>query len=205
MSSARMVYGDALDTLFGTMNPTPAGRIRTVEQRGTVDLGGGRRLDSHYSPGHAKHHVGLIDSVSGDLYVGDAAGVYIPETGDLRPATPPPDFDLDTALASIRMFASLRPQRLLFSHYGPVADVDETLARSAEEIRLWVEETRAARGAGLDFDHAVAMVHERTRERYAALGPAADPALTAKFETLSSTASSVAGIVHWLDHTPQPS
>jgi glyoxylase-like metal-dependent hydrolase (beta-lactamase superfamily II) len=199
MSSARMVYGDALDTLFGTMNPTPAERIRTVEERGTVDLGGGRRLDSHYSPGHARHHVGLIDSVSGDLYVGDAAGVYIPETADLRPATPPPDFDLDTALASLRMFRSLRPQRLLFSHYGPVPDVAEALARSAEEIRLWAEETKAARGAGLDFDHAVAMVHERTRERYAALGPDADPALAAKFETLSSTASSVAGIMHWLD------
>ena len=204
MSSARMVYGDALDTLFGAMNPTPAERIRTVEERGTVDLGGGRRLDSHYSPGHAKHHVGLIDSVSGDLYVGDAAGVYIPETADLRPATPPPDFDLDTALGSVRMFASLRPQRLLFSHYGPVPDVEETLARSAEELQLWVEETKAARGAGLDFDHTVALVHQRTRERYKALGPDADPALAAKFETLSSTASSVAGIVHWLDSTPQP-
>ena len=203
MSSARMVYGDALDTLFGTMNPTPAGRIRTVGERGTVDLGGGRRLDSHYSPGHAKHHVGLIDSVSGDLYVGDAAGVYIPETGDLRPATPPPDFDLDTALRSVRMFAALRAERLLFSHYGPVADVAETLARSAEEIRLWAAETRAAQGAGLDFDHAVAMVHERTRERYAALGPDADPAIAAKFEMLSSTASSVAGIAAWLESTGQ--
>ena len=98
MASARMVYGSALDGLFGEMAPTPADRIRPVEERGTIDLGGGRRLDSHYSPGHAKHHVGLIDSVSGDLYVGDAAGVYIPETADLRPATPPPDFDLATAL-----------------------------------------------------------------------------------------------------------
>src|ERR1039457_2987992 len=105
MASARMVYGSALDRLFGEMAPTPAARIRTVEERGTIDLGGGRRLDSHYSPGHAKHHVGLIDSVSGDRYVGDAAGVYIPETADLRPATPPPDFDLATALESLRIFA----------------------------------------------------------------------------------------------------
>src|SRR5215472_7718114 len=92
MASARMVYGDELDLLFGELAPTPAERIRAVERTGAVDLGGGRRLDSHYSPGHAKHHVGLIDSVSGDLYVGDAAGIYIPETGDMRPATPPPDF-----------------------------------------------------------------------------------------------------------------
>jgi glyoxylase-like metal-dependent hydrolase (beta-lactamase superfamily II) len=138
MASARMVYGDDLDWLFGTLAPTPAERIETVEDTGVVDLGGGRRLDSHYSPGHAKHHVGLLDSVSGDLYVGDAAGMYLPETGDLRAATPPPDFDLDTALNSVSLFGALRPQRLLFSHYGPVGDVPETLERSAEEIKVWV-------------------------------------------------------------------
>src|SRR5215831_4208859 len=115
MASARMVYGDALDVLFGRLAPVPADRIRSLDDVGTVDLGGGRRLDSHYSPGHAKHHVGLIDSASGDLYVGDAAGVYLPDTGDLRPATPPPDFDLSVALQSLRAFAALRPERLLFS------------------------------------------------------------------------------------------
>jgi glyoxylase-like metal-dependent hydrolase (beta-lactamase superfamily II) len=199
MSSARQVYGSALDRLFGAMHPTPAERIRAVSERGSIDLGGGRRLDSHYSPGHARHHIGLIDSSSGDLYVGDAAGMYVPETGDLRPGTPPPDFDLGTALASLRMFAALRPGQLLFSHYGPVRDVQDTLQRSAEEIQLWVEETRRARDAGLDLDHAVAMVHERTRQRYAALAPDADPELTAKVQTVSGTASSVAGIMHWLD------
>ena len=199
MASARMVYGDELDELFGTLAPTPPGRIRAVDGTGTIDLGGGRRLDSHYAPGHAKHHVGLIDSVSGDLYVGDAAGVYIQETADLRPATPPPDFDLDTALESLRMFAELRPVRLLFSHYGPVAAVRETLERSAEEIRLWVEETRRARRAGLDLDHAAAMVAERTKARYAILAEDADPALAAKFDRVSGTAANVAGIARWLD------
>ena len=199
MASARMVYGDELDELFGTLAPTPPGRIRAVDGTGTIDLGGGRRLDSHYAPGHAKHHVGLIDSVSGDLYVGDAAGVYIQETADLRPATPPPDFDLDTALESLRMFAALRPVRLLFSHYGPVAAVRETLERSAEEIRLWVEETRRAQRAGLDLDHAAAMVAERTKARYAILADDADPALAAKFDRVSGAAANVAGIARWLD------
>src|SRR6266702_1410379 len=201
MGSARRVYGDDLDWLFGELAPTPAGRIRAVGERGSVDLGGGRTLDSHYSPGHAKHHVGLIDSVSGDLYVGDAAGVFLPQTGDLRPATPPPDFDLDVALSSLRMFAALRPTRLLFSHYGPVGAVAEALDRSAEEIRLWVAETRRARQAGLDLDHAVAMVSERTRERYEVLAPDADPELAAKYNRVAGAPSNVSGIMHWLDKT----
>jgi len=199
MASARMVYGDELDELFGALAATPAGRTRAVGDTGTVDLGGGRRLDSHHAPGHAKHHIGLVDSVSGDLYVGDAAGVYIPETSDLRPATPPPDFDLAAALASLRVFAALRPARLLFSHYGPVDAVAETLDRSAEEIRLWVDETRRARNAGLGIDHAVAMVAERTRQRYAVLADGADPMLAAKFDRVSGAAANVAGIARWLD------
>jgi glyoxylase-like metal-dependent hydrolase (beta-lactamase superfamily II) len=204
MASARMVYGDALDVLFGTLAPVPADRIRSLDDVGTVDLGDGRRLDSHYSPGHARHHVGLIDSASGDLYVGDAAGVYIPETGDLRPATPPPDFDLDIALTSLRKFEALRPTRLLFSHYGPVDDVAAILDRSAEEITVWVEGTRQARAAGLDLDHAVAMVREQTLSRYAALRPDADPAVAAKFERISGAGANVNGIWHWLDKLEQP-
>lgn len=204
MASARRVYGDELDALFGTLAATPAERIRAVDGVGVVDLGGGRRLESHYAPGHAKHHVGLLDSVSGDLYVGDAAGIYIPETGDQRPATPPPDFDLDTAVASLRLFAGLSPARLLFSHYGPVSAVQVALNRSTDELRVWVDETKRAHAAGLDLDHAVAMVAERTASRYRVLDPDADPDLAAKYNRIAGAASNVAGIMHWLDNPQSP-
>jgi glyoxylase-like metal-dependent hydrolase (beta-lactamase superfamily II) len=199
MASARMVWGTELDGLFGTLAPTPAERIRAVDLVGVVDLGGGRRLESHYSPGHARHHVGLVDSISGDLYVGDAAGLYIQETGDMRPATPPPDFDLEVALESLRMFAALQPTRLLFSHFGPVTAVDEALDTAAAEIRVWVEETRQARNAGLDLDHAAAMVAERTRQRYRVLSENGSAEVAAKYDRISSTAANVAGIMRWLD------
>jgi glyoxylase-like metal-dependent hydrolase (beta-lactamase superfamily II) len=199
MASARLVYGDALDSLFGELAPTPAERIRAVDETGSIDLGDGRRLDSHYAPGHAKHHVGLLDSASGDLYVGDAAGVYLPDTGDLRAATPPPDFDLDQALTSLRMFAALGPARLMFSHYGPVDEVSETLGRSADEILVWVEETRRAHGAGQDLDHAAAMVAERVKHRYAAFSDGADPSGARALDRISNTTANVAGIMHWLD------
>ncbi|MFI6315870.1 MBL fold metallo-hydrolase [Nonomuraea sp. NPDC050556] len=197
MASARMVWGDRLDTLFGELSPTDAERIVALGDTGAIDLGNGRTLSSHYAPGHAKHHVGLVDSATGDLYVGDAAGVYLPETGDLRPATPPPDFDLQTALNSIALFEALGPQRLLFSHYGPVDAVKETLERSAEELRVWVDLTKQAHSEGMDLDHAVAMVRDRTKERYAALQ--GDEEIAEQFELLSGAPSNVAGILHWLD------
>jgi glyoxylase-like metal-dependent hydrolase (beta-lactamase superfamily II) len=193
MASARAVYGSSLDRLFGTLAPVPSSRLVALEDEGSaVDLGGGRRLSAWYSPGHARHHVGLLDSLSGDLYVGDAAGVYIPSTGDLRPATPPPDFSLDTALRSLSLFKSLEPSRLLFSHYGPVTSVASILERSAEELQVWVSSTRAARGLGLDLDHAVAMVVEHTRSRYGELPPEFGT-------TIAGPEANVAGIMHWLD------
>ncbi len=201
-ASARMVYGDELDELFGELTAIPAERIRAVDRRDSIDLGGGRRLDTHHSPGHAKHHVGLIDSVSGDLYVGDAAGIYVQATGDMLPATPPPEFDLDVALESLRLFRSLQPTRLLFSHYGPVDAVDQTLQRSAEEIQVWVEATRAAKraGLGLNLDHAAAMVRERTRQRYAVMQ---DPEAAARYERTAPAAGNVAGILFWLGRSGQ--
>ncbi|WP_084773513.1 MBL fold metallo-hydrolase [Nonomuraea candida] len=197
MASARMVWGDRLDTLFGELSPTEAERIVALGDTGAIDLGNGRTLNSHYSPGHARHHVGLVDSATGDLYVGDAAGVYLPESGDVRPATPPPDFDLKTALDSIALFEALGPQRLLFSHYGPVDAVQETLERSAEELRIWVDLTRQARSEGMDLDHAVAMVRDRTKERYRA--SPSDEGAAEQLEILSGASSNVAGILHWLD------
>jgi glyoxylase-like metal-dependent hydrolase (beta-lactamase superfamily II) len=201
VASARRVFGSIMDTMFGDLKPTDAERVVALGDVGTIDLGGGRTLDAFHAPGHASHHVGLLDSQTGDLYTGDAAGVYIPETADVRPATPPPDFDLDLALASMDKMTQIQPRRLLFSHYGPVTAVDDVLGRSREELILWVELVRQARSAQLDLDHAVAMVAERTRStKLASLGPEAD----AKWEALSSTAANVVGISRWLDSTDGP-
>lgn len=197
VAGARHAYGPVFDQLFGEPLPIDAARVRAVEDTGTVDLGGGHRLESYHAPGHAKHHVGLLDSLTGDLYVGDAAGVYIPDTADLRPAAPPPDFDLDAALASLERFSALRPTRLLFTHFGPVDTVEETLARSAEELRLWVELVREARSKDLDVDHTVALVKERTQERYAALRER--PEVERRFEVLNSPSLNIDGIGRWLD------
>ena len=197
MSSARRVFGSVLDDVFGLLRPTDAARVKAIGAAGSVDLGAGRSLAAFHSPGHAQHHLGLVDSATGDLYVGDAAGVYVPETQDLRPATPPPDFDLELALHSIESFREIGSTRLLFSHFGPVDDVAQTLERSSEELRLWVELVREARGDALDLDHAVARVTERTAERYARY--LADADVVDKFDHLSSTAANIVGINRYLD------
>ncbi len=202
LSSARRVFGSVLDDVFGLLAPTDAQRIRSLGTSGTIDLGGGRRLDAFHAPGHASHHLGMVDSETGDLYVGDAAGIYVPETADVRPSTPPPDFDLDLACDSLDHFRAVQPARLLFSHFGPVTEVQSTLDRSEEELRLWVELAREARLDGLDLDHALTRVRERTAERYQAF--LADPARVARYEHLNADYSNLVGIMRWLDRVEEP-
>jgi glyoxylase-like metal-dependent hydrolase (beta-lactamase superfamily II) len=197
MNSARMVFGSVLDEVFGPLAATDANRIMTIGDSGEIDLGSGRTLQAFHSPGHASHHLGLIDSATGDLFVGDAAGIHVPETGELLPGTPPPEFDLDQAVTSLRLFRERQPQRLLFSHFGPVTEPTETLLRAEEEIRVWVDAVRDSRSAGLDLDHAVEMVRAKVAERAPLLR--ADPRVSEKFQHLNADRTNVVGISRWLD------
>ncbi len=199
VASAHRVFGPDMDRLFGDLLPTDAERITSLGDVGAIDLGDGRRLDTFHNPGHASHHVGLLDSLSGDLYTGDAAGVYIPETADVRPATPPPDFNLELALSSLRRMADARADRLLFSHFGAVTDIDTTLALSEAELHYWVEDVTAAYSSGIDIDHAVAMVKERDMARHPAYYE--NKQVQEKFEDLSSLRAQVDGVWRWLEQT----
>ena len=197
VASAHRVFGETMDRLFGDLRPTDATRITAIGAEGSIDLGDGRALAAFHNPGHASHHIGLVDSATGDLYTGDAAGVYVPETKDVRPATPPPDFDLTLTLNSLAAMRAMRPTRLLFSHFGPVTDIDETLDASVDELHAWVAAVRIARDLTPDVDHAIAMVAEQDRARHPRLYGDAD--VLAKQQELSGTAANVAGILRWLD------
>ncbi len=197
VASAHRIFGADMDRLFGDLRPVPQERLIVLGETGVIDLGDGRELRAFHNPGHASHHVGLLDSLSGDLYTGDAAGVYVPETADVRPATPPPDFDLDLCLDSMARMRSTGAQRLLFSHFGPVTDVTDTLDRSAEELLFWVDEVRIAHQRTPDLDHAIAMVRKKDRERNPVFYK--DEARVHKFDELSGVGANVQGIVRWLD------
>jgi glyoxylase-like metal-dependent hydrolase (beta-lactamase superfamily II) len=197
MNSARQVFGSVLDDVFGPLAATAADRIVTIDDSGEIDLGSGRQLQAFHSPGHASHHLGLIDSATGDLYVGDAAGIHVPETGELLPGTPPPEFDLDKALASLRLFRAHQPQRLLFSHFGPVTEPADTLRRAEEEIRAWVDAVRDSRSTSPDLDHAVEMVRSKVAQRAPRMR--ADPEVSEKFQHLNADRTNIVGIGRWLD------
>ncbi len=192
VSSAAMVYGSLLDSLYGRLDPTPADRIHVLEDGEDIDIGRGRRLTTVDSPGHAKHHLALHDSESGILFAGDAVGVRLPDAGVLRPSTPPPDFDLDQALTSLRRFAERRPAQVALAHYGIIGPPDESLAEGEECLRRWAEEAERAWRAGEDIAEALGA-------RFAPDPAKVSPEAAHKVEVFSGIHSNAAGLKLWLD------
>ncbi len=154
IDSAARVYGPLLDDLYGRMRPVPEQRLVAAADGYRVDLGDGHFLTMVDSPGHAKHHHAVLDEQTGTLLVGDAVGVKLPDFGVLRPATPPPDFDLEQATASLRRFAALHPEQVVLTHYGVVDDPLGTLADAETMLHGWVDVAertmRESEEAGID-------------------------------------------------------
>jgi glyoxylase-like metal-dependent hydrolase (beta-lactamase superfamily II) len=201
IDSAARVYGPLLDGLYGRMLPVPEDRLVAAADGHRVDLGAGHFLTLVDSPGHAKHHHAVLDEQTGTLLVGDAVGVKLPDLGILRPATPPPDFDLEQATVSLRRFAELRPQRVVLTHYGPVENPLETLADAEEMLHQWVDVAertmRESEEAGID-DVAAALA-----DAFASPPVDLPEALREKLEVLNGVHSNAAGIVRYLS-TRQP-
>ncbi|HZD74877.1 MAG TPA: MBL fold metallo-hydrolase [Actinomycetota bacterium] len=193
LASAARVYGELMDPVYGGLTPVEASRIKAVEDGEVIDLGG-RRLELLHAPGHARHHIGVFEPDAGILFAGDGAGVLLPGSSTLRPATPPPDFDRDLAVRSLRTFASRSPEHLVLTHFGPISPPAEWLAEAEERLLRWCDTAEAAaREHGPEIDHIEAALRERfEREEGHESG---DPD---RFRLLNSYESNAAGLARWI-------
>jgi glyoxylase-like metal-dependent hydrolase (beta-lactamase superfamily II) len=198
LAGASSIYGaETMASLFGPVEPVAAQRIRALGDGDLIELGR-RHLQTVSTPGHAKHHVALVDSATGAVFTGDALGIHPPDARVLRPATPPPDYDLELAIASIeRIRERARGAMLLFSHFGPVEEVDRICDLAVERFRAWTDVVGEALERTEDLDEIVRVLREVARAD-AETGAEATLDLQA-METLSSIRMNAMGIVgYWL-------
>ena len=196
VASATTLYGpERMASLFGPVTPVAAERIRALCDGDAIDLSG-RSLQVLDAPGHAKHQVALVDSRSGAVFTGDALGIHPPDVAVLRPATPPPDYDLEQAVATIeRIRIRARGAMVLFSHFGPVHEVDRICDVAIERFRRWTEAVREAMEGTDDLDEIVAALETVARQDVET-GSEAELDLQ-RMETLSSVRMNAMGIVRY--------
>ena len=201
VASVARVYGeDAMTSMFGPVIPVPTDRLRSVTDGDQIALGG-RALDVIYTPGHASHHVCLVDSTTGALFTGDALGVFLPDAGVLRPATPPPEFDLELAVGSIQRIETIGPALLMFSHFGPARDVSTLCALAVERLQAWTRYVEEALADSTDLEAVTGYLEARTRGEFRdAFQRGVTPE---RYEVLSGVRMNAMGIMRYLQRARQ--
>jgi len=131
--SARRLYGDLFDPLWGELAPVPERNVRVA----TGDVLG---WESFPTTGHASHHISYL--LNGTLLVGDAAGVRMPGASYVLPVSPPPDVDVDAWHATAAAIRARQPERLALIHFGVHEDVDAHLDRLELELDRWAARVR---------------------------------------------------------------
>ncbi|HUA43723.1 MAG TPA: MBL fold metallo-hydrolase [Solirubrobacteraceae bacterium] len=165
VESARMLYGEDMERLWGEMVPVPEANLRVL--RGGESLFDGA-FEVAYTPGHASHHVSFLHAPERTAFVGDVGGVRIAATPLTIPPSPPPDIDVEGWHASIERIAAWKPHRLVMTHFGSSEDVDAQLAELSERLDEWaryardldqdafVDRVRSEIGEAVDSDTAAA-------------------------------------------------
>lgn len=138
MESARRIYKDDMDRLWGDMQAIDAAKLVAVED-GTVLEFGSVKVKALHTPGHAVHHIAW--QVGDQLICGDVAGVKI-HGGPLVPPCPPPDINVEDWKRSIAILRQAQPKALWLTHFGPVYEVDshlDTLEQQLDKYAGWMK------------------------------------------------------------------
>ena len=149
LASARRIYGDQMDPLWGEFLAAPPERVRALHDGDVVEAGGLKFLALD-TPGHARHH--MLYQLGEAAFTGDLAGIRLSGRAYVRLPAPPPEFDLEAWLASIARVRARKLSRLYLTHFGLVDEVDAHWSRVETLLAEYAQRVRddLARGAGRD-------------------------------------------------------
>lgn len=144
------VYGaEYVKRVYGEIKAIPAERIIEAPEGTVIDLAG-RALLCLDTPGHARHHICIVDQKAGAVFTGDMFGLSYRELDvDGRqfifPTTTPTQFEPAEMRHSIQRLMALQPQAMYLTHYSQLPDVqvqgEQLLRRLAVLVSLAEAET----------------------------------------------------------------
>lgn len=133
MDSAKRIYQDQMDSLWGDMKPIPKENLVIVDHKQKIKVGK-TKLKALHTPGHAVHHISW--QIGEVLMAGDIAGVKIKE-GIIVPPCPPPDINVEDWSKSIRLIKSFRFKELYLPHFGKISNPKPHLIELEGRIKNW--------------------------------------------------------------------
>lgn len=147
------VYGaDYVARVYGEILPIPAERIIEAPDGLVLSLGG-RELLCLDTPGHARHHICIVDRKTGGIFTGDMFGLSYRELDVagrpfIFPTTTPTQFDPLEMRQSIGRLLSFEPEAVYLTHYSRLTDVPQRGADLLRHLDALVAFAEAERQAG---------------------------------------------------------
>lgn len=154
MAGVEAVYGrEQALRAYGTLIPVAAERIVEAADGKVLGLGS-RELLCIDTPGHASHHIAIVDRQTNGVFTGDAFGISyraldVAGRPLIFPTTSPTQFDPDQMRASIERLLAFDPEAVYLTHFGRL----ETPAELGQQLLARLERFVAialAAGDGAD-------------------------------------------------------
>lgn len=135
LNSARKIYKDDMERLWGQIMPIPESQLVAVSD-GEVLRVGDVSLRAWHTPGHAVHHIAWQ---AGELlFAGDVGGVKI-GTNPVVPPCPPPDINVEDWINSANCIRELPVDTLYLTHFGICRDKHRHLEALTDRLKDWAE------------------------------------------------------------------
>ena len=133
LKSAKMIYQEQMDSLWGTLKPIAAEQLVSVDHEDSFTIGD-TTLKAWHTPGHAVHHIAW--QIGPELFTGDVAGVKI-GSGPVVPPCPPPDINVEDWQHSLDIIRQIAPSRLWLTHSQGITDVNAHLDALEKRLVEW--------------------------------------------------------------------
>ena len=152
MAGVEGVYGrERARRMYGNLIPIPAGRIVEAHDNTVIRLGS-RELLCIDTPGHARHHIAVVDRQSTGIFTGDTFGISYRELDVdgrplIMPSSTPIQFDPDEMRASIERMLSFGPDAVYLTHYSRLTPPAELGAKVLRLLDRYVDIALAASDA----------------------------------------------------------
>jgi len=123
------VYGaQRTREMYGDLLPIDERRIIVAEDEHWLELNG-RKMQTLFTEGHARHHYCLNDPASRGVFTGDSFGISYREldtaAGEfIFPTSTPASFDPPEAHKAVDRIIACEPLQLYLTHYSRVTSID---------------------------------------------------------------------------------
>lgn len=190
-NSAKMIYGDEMERLWGVMEKIPEDQLITPGHNESLTIGD-KTFTALHTPGHAKHHIAW--QLDNTIFTGDVAGVKI-ENGPVVPPCPPPDINLEDWEQSLDILMERKARSFYLTHYGEVTDIGDHVHQLRNMLTHWANWIKEKWESGMGAEEMTPLFSEYTANQLREIGVSEHG--VKQYEAANPSWMSVAGLIRY--------